>query len=246
MNKKILSIFILSVLSFTLIMGGCNSGNSNTVETTATEATAEKQISTDSTTVLETYFAKAVEGDNPLYGTWTIENFDYISFVFRNDDLAELAMGTEGSFSELTIDEEAKTLKTSFLVGLQGTYNYVLSEDENTLTLSAENSTTETVLNRQQAYDFIPEAPKNAVVDEDILGWWKGDTGLIYYFGSDGIMYSNIITSETCYTYEAQNGQINAVYDCGGETNYDVEYEYKDGTLTIDGNEYTTFDPFEE
>jgi len=155
-------------------------------------------------------------------------------------------MGTEGTFSSLEIDENKKTLETSFIVGLQGKYSYELSEDENTLTLTDENSTSETVLLRQKPYNFIPEAPKKPVIDENITGWWKGENGLIYYLGNDGIMYSNIISSETCYTYQTENGKIKAVYDCGGDTNYDVDYKYKDGVLTIDGNDYNPFDPFEE
>lgn len=246
MNKKILSFLLLSILTFTVVMTGCNSDNSKQIETTAaTEASAEKEVSADSEAILKEYFAKSVEGDNPLYGTWAIEDFDYVSFIFRNDELAELAMGTEGSFSALEIDESKKTLDTSFIVGLQGKYSYELSDDEKTLTLTAEKTNAETVLTRQEPYDFIPDAPEKTVIDENILGWWTGENSQIFYFGKDGIMYSNIISSETCYTYEAKDGKINAVYDIGGDVNYDVEYQYKDGTLTIDGNDYEKFDPFE-
>ena len=243
MSKKLLSFLLFIIILVSAVtLAGCNRTNTNTQE--ATVPTADVSASMSGAEVLGEYFAKTVEGNNSLYGTWIIDDFDYVSFIFRNDGLAELAMGTEGNFSSLEINEEKKTLETSFIVGLQGKYSYELSEDENTLTLTTKD--TKTVLQRQKSYDFIPDAPKKAIVDEEILGWWKGDNGLIYFFGSDGIMYSNIISSETCYTYEAKEGQINAVYDCGGETNYDVSYSYKDGVLTLDSNDYKPFDPFEE
>ena len=55
-------------------------------------------------------------------------------------------------------------------------------------------------------------------------------------------MYSNLISSETCYTYNAQNGKIDAVYKYGGEDiQTDLEYSYKNGKLKINGNTYKRF-----
>lgn len=246
MKRKLLSLLILSALAVNFMFTGCNS-NQNTETTPATqestETTATKTENLSSKAILNKYFNSFIEGDNPVYGTWKMEGFDYLSFIFRNNGYAMMAMGTEGNKAVLKLDEENKSLGVSFIVGLDGTYNYEMSEDNETMTLSFDGK--EVVMEKQTNYDFIPKAPKKPVIDKNILGWWKSEDGLMYYFGKDGIMYSDIITTETCYTYEAADGKIKAVYDFGGEVTDELEYKYKNGTLTLEGNKYKPFDPFE-
>lgn len=243
MKSKFLSLILISALAFSLILTGCGEDKQE-AQPNETQAVTQSLDYTDSEKLLTDYFSSFTQGDNPLYGTWKISNFEYISFIFRNDGFAEMAMGTEGSFSELVIDEKNKTLTTQFFIGLNGTYDYQLSQDNQTLTLTLDGE--ETVLTKQDNYDFVPEAPSKPAIDEELVGWWKGEHGLIYYFGADGIMYSNIISAETCYTYNAENNKITAVYDIGGEVTDEIEYKLKNKTLTIDGNKYTPFNPFEE
>ena len=240
MKTKILSLLLIFTLAFSLVLTGCSEDKQET-QVTETEAVTQALDYTDSEKLLTAYLNSFTEGDNPLYGTWKISGFEYISFIFRNDGFAEMAMGTEGSFSELIIDEKNKTLTTQFFIGLNGTYDYELSGDKKTLTLTLDGA--ETVLTKQDSYDFIPQAPSKPAIDEKLLGWWKGEHGLIYYFGADGIMYSNIISAETCYTYNAENNKITAVYDIGGEVTDEIKYKIKNGVLTIDENEYTPFNP---
>lgn len=241
MKKFIAVLLLLSVSLSMVFVTGC-SGDEDSSSSSSSDDTQSYSYS-DSTDMLKDYLASFVEGDNPFYGTWQIEDFDYLSFVFRNDGYAELAMGTEGDFTTLTIDEDEKTVSLEFIVGLNGVYDYEFSNDEQTLTLTLDGE--ETVLNKQDDFNFVPDPPEVAEVDEDIIGWWQSEDGLIYYFGEDGIMYSNLISSETCYTYCVADGKIEAIYTYGDEIEYEVEYSYKKGVLTIDGNEYESYDPFE-
>lgn len=245
--KKLISLSIILMLILSIFtLAGCGDNNTNAGETTDSTATSESEIQLsdfkNSKQMLKYYFGTFVEGDNPLYGTWKMEDFDYIQFIFRNDGIAEMVMGTEGNFTELTIDESAKTITTNFYVALSGTYNYSLSDDNQTLTLTSDEDTV--VLTKQSPYNMVPKAPKNPVIDNNIIGWWASENGLVYYFGNDGIMYSDHISMETCYTYEAQNGKIAATYDLGGESTINLTYSYADEVLTIDGNQFTPYNPF--
>lgn len=238
--KKIIAL-LLSILTMisVAVFSGCNKTEAEPSEP-ATEAVTQPNEVKSGKEELSEYFAKSVEGDSPLYGTWQLEGYNYLSFIFRNDDLAEMVMGTEGDFTALNIDEAKKTLTVQFIIGLNGTYSYTLSDDDKTLTLTQGDTTT--VLNRTDDYNLIPKAPKKPKIDSDIIGWWQSENGLVYFFGKDGIMYSNEISIETCYTYTAKNGKISATYQYGGDVKNELSYEYKDGTLTLDGNEYSRMD----
>lgn len=237
MKRFLAAALMLTVALTGLIFTGCEDKSNNIKET---EPTVDIKSFSDSTEILQSYFESFVEGDCPVYGTWKIKGFDYLSFIFRNDNLAQLAMDSEGDFATLDIDEKNKTLETSFFIGLSGEYKYELSDNDKTLTLTQGDS--RVIMEKQKNHNFIPKAPKKPKIDKDILGWWKCKDGLIYYFGKDGIMYSNLISSETCYTYNAQNGKIDAVYKYGGEDiQTDLEYSYKNGKLKINGNTYKRF-----
>lgn len=238
--KKLLMLLSVTILCLTVVLCGCNDESTSPQ---ATEASTEKQITKDSEKMLDDYFASFVEGKNPVYGTWQMDDFDYVSFIFRNDNKAEMCMGTEGSFSELTIDENEKTLKVSFILGLNGTYEYKMSKNNKIMTLTMNGS--KTVLHKKDNYNFTPNKPKNPIIDKDILGWWKGKNEQVYYFGVDGLMYSNQISLETCYTYNAENGVISAIYDLGGEVTDNYDYKLtKSGKLKIKGDLYKPYNPF--
>jgi hypothetical protein len=240
--KKLFSAFIVLVLVVSTVLCGCGNDNSATEDTTTATETTKTTAQSDSTKMLTKYYKSFIEGDNPLYGTWLIEGMNIPYFIFRNDNLAEMVMGGEGDFASLTIDTDKKTLSATFILGINGDYNYKLSKDEKTLTLTG--STDPITLKKQKDYNFIPTAPENPTIDSDILGWWKCEDGMIYYFGGDGIMYSNTISMETFYTYDAKDGKIEAIYEYGDDVNTDLEYSYKDNVLTIEGNKYEEYDPF--
>lgn len=242
--KHITAVFLIISLLCAAVLSGCSDKNTDAdkekVKTTqASPSDSSAANEGDSAQVLGDYFASFTEGDNPLYGTWQLKDFEYISFIFRNDKLAEMAMGTEGDFASLSLDKKKKTLGVTFMLGLNGVYNYSLSKDEKTLTLTLNGE--EKILTKQDDYNFIPDPPKKPKIDRNILGWWKNKDGIVYYFGKDGIMYSNHISLETCYTYSADDGKIKAVYDYGGDVNTELEYSYKNGVLKIEGDKYLPY-----
>lgn len=234
--NKIISMIMAALIA---VSAGYLSGCSQETTTSPTEAVTVKKQTEENE--IQTYLKGFTEGKNPLYGTWVMKEFDYVSYVFRNDGLAELVMDNEGDFTKLTIDEKAKTLSLAFVLGLNGTYNYSLSDDNKTLTLELDGK--KYALQRQPDYNIAPNPPKNAEIDNDILGWWKSDGNQIYFFGSDGVMYSNTITMETGYTYSAKSGVIKAVYNYGGKVKLDIKYNIKGGKLLIEDQEFEKYTP---
>ena len=233
--KKLFCLLIVCAAALcTFCLASCGEENGSKPQTSSTASSAG-----ESEKELGAYFSKFVEGDNPLYGTWKIKGMESISYIFRNDDLAEMVMGSEGDFSKLTVDESQKTITVQFVYGLNDAYSYTLSEDGKTLKLtSATGTDAKLTLKKQKDYSLIPEAPAKPAVDDKILGWWQNEEGIVYYFGGDGIMYSNIISFETCYTYKASNGKIDAVYEYGGNMDEKFDYKLKGDTLTLNGSKY--------
>lgn len=244
--KKLLTGLLVLSIAFSAIMCGCTNdekaGETKPSETSASSEASKNDNQESSKKVLTKYCQSFVKGNNPLYGTWLIDGMDIPYFIFRNDNLGEMVMGAEGNFASLTLDTENKKLAATFILGINGSYDYKLSDDGKLLVLTGESETLNLI--KQKDYDFIPKAPKNPKIDKDILGWWKAKNGMIYYFGSDGIMYSNQISMETFYTYEAENGKIDAVYDYMGDVKVEMEYSYTNGTLKVEGSKCTPYDPF--
>lgn len=244
MKKLFAGLFVLSI-AFSVFMCGCTN-DKTTEETNISETSKSSDISKEekesSEKILTKYCKSFVKGNNPLYGTWLIEGMDIPYFIFRNDGLGEMVMGSEGNFASLSLDTENKKLAATFILGINGSYDYKLSDDGKLLVLTGKDDTLN--LLKQEDYDFIPKAPKKVKVDKNILGWWKSESGMIYYFGADGIMYSNQISMETFYTYKASNGKIDAVYDYMGDVKIEMKYSYKKGTLKVEGSKCTAFDPF--
>lgn len=252
MKRFISLLLVFSVMICAFVLTSCNSSadsqNDATEETTANATTEASVATTDfnsSKEMLDYYFDEKFEGENPVYGVWEMEGADFVKFAFRNDGYAQLVMGTWASFSALEIDQNKETLTTDFYITISGTYNYSFSDDFNTMTLTSDDDNI--TLNKVNDFSFVPQTPKKITVDQDLIGWWKNDDGLIYYFGDDGIMYTNIIATETCYTYTAENGNILAYYDMGDGENmeYSVTYTTSDGIINIDGNDFYPYNPFE-
>lgn len=246
--KRYLCVFLAIVLAFSaLALTGCDGDNNNNSETKTTKATSETAETTSQpkeTTAkkeeseIQSYLNSFLEGDSDFYGAWQIEEFDYMSILFRNDNLAELVTGTEGYFSKCTIDTKKKTVTVQLMPNvIDGEYNYEFSKDKNKLTLTLDNNSL--VLNRQKDFSMLPKAPEKPMIDSDILGWWENEDGLFYCFQEDGVMYENGISMETCYTYTVGDGKITATYSSAGELTDDFTYSFKDGVLTLDGSKCT-------
>ncbi len=243
--KKILAVSAaLAIILSSLFLNGCEDKKQTKATTAATKATTSSTTKTNQKNTskeLKNYLDSFTEGDNPVYGTWKIEGVKALSYIFRNDGYAQLVMGTEADFTKLVLDSSKKTLGVAFVLGLNGTYNYTFSKGNKVLTLKSDKDSF--TLTRQKDYNLIPPAPKNPKIDKNILGWWKSQGGQTYFFGSDGIMYSNNITMETCYTYNAVKGKIKAVYDYAGKVKINLDYKLKKDSLYIDNVEYRKSKP---
>ncbi len=241
--KKLISIIIIGAVIFsTIAFSGCDN-NKKPASSNLSATESVKKSDKYSSAQLQTYLKTFTEGDNPIYGTWKIKGVNVVSYIFRNDGFAQMAMGSEADFAKLALDTKNKTLGAAFVLGINGNYNYTLSKDNKTLYLKSDSG--DFTLVQQKDYNLIPKPKKNPKIDKNILGWWKSSGKQIYFFSSDGIMYSNIITMETCYTYNAEKGKIKAVYDYAGDVKVDIKYSYKNGKLIIDGNKYKKYTPKE-
>ncbi len=238
--KKFLSITTaLLIIISALFLNSCNNNNANKAKTEVTEATSAPAKNTSEE--LKAYLSKFTKGKDPLYGSWKIKGADIFTFIFRNDGYAQVAIGGEANFTKLILDKKKKTLSLSLPGTLDGTFNYSFSDNNKTLTLKTDNTTYE--MKKQKDYSIVPKAPKNSTVDNNILGWWKSDGNIIYFFGSDGVMYSNTIVMETAYTYNIKNGKIYAVYEYSGKNKVDFKYKLNKKTLTIDGEKFKKYNP---
>ena len=237
--KKILCVFLVcALMTGALCLTSCGEEETKSQSSSDSESGTEAPASSGEKAIKE-YLAQFTEGDDPLYGTWQLKGFEYLSYIFRNDDLAEMVMGTEGDFAALNVNKNKKTLSVQLMIGLNGNYTYSFSDDNDTLTLiSTSDKSSKLTLTRQDNYSIVPKAPSKAEVDSEILGWWKSSSGMLCCLGGDGIMYSNSITFETCYTYTAKNGKINAIYQYGGEMKEKLDYKLKGKKLTLNGIEY--------
>lgn len=233
--KKIICLFIVAVMVLsTALFTGCGKDNKKESETKSESTKAAK---VDSNSEIQKYLNKFLEGDSDFYGAWQMEGFDYMTILFRNDNMAEMVSGgTEGYFSKYTLKNEEKTVTVQLMPNvIDGEYKYEFSKDKKKMTLTLNSS--KLVFNRQKDFSLLPEAPKNPKIDKDIIGWWENDDGLFYCFQSNGIMYENSISMETCYTYSVENGKIKAKYSSGGEMDEEFTYSYKNGKLTLNGSE---------
>ena len=239
MNKFLSISLAVMIILCSAVFSGCTNNNEPSPTAAATEPQTEAVKYSSSE--LKDYLGSFTTGKSPVYGTWKIDGIKAVSYIFRNDGYAQMVMGTEADFTKFELDEKNKTLGAAFILGINGTYSYTISSDNKTLTLTSDDS--KYVLKKQADYNLLPKAKKNPKLDKDLFGWWKSSGKQIYFFGSDGIMYSNTISMETCYTYNAENGKIRAIYDYAGDVKIDLTYSVKNDKLTLEGNKFKRFEP---
>lgn len=258
MKKYISALTALLIILSTVLIGGCEektdkikkkttavseTATASQVVTENTKPAGKKTDSSYTSAQLKKYLDSFVKGKNPVYGTWKIKGDKTINYIFRNDNFAQMVFGTEAMFAELKINEADKTLSVMFIRGMNGDYTYSVSKDGKTMTLKSDKDSF--TLEKQQDFSIVPKLPNNPKIDKKILGWWKNSGGNFYFFASDGVMYSNNISIETGYTYNAGKGKINAVYDYAGKTDISFKYKLKKGHLYIDGEEFIKYTPDE-
>lgn len=246
--KRILSILLVMILTLSVLsLTACDEDKKEETKSTSTKPKASSSQPKDSTDTkadsqIQSYLDSFVKGDSDFYGAWQMKGMENLIIIFRNDKMAEMVMGgTEGYFSKYTLDESKKTVTVQLIPdAIDGTYTYEFSQDKNKLTLTLDGSKLE--FSRDKDFTIVPKPPKKAEIDKNLLGWWENTDGFFYCFQENGIMYENSISMETCYTYNASDGKIKAVYSSAGEMDENFTYSFKNGELTINDSKCTKKD----
>lgn len=231
MKKHFNAFLCLILCCISLVFTGCQKS----------EETLEAQ-STTAPKATEQTTASAAESD-PIIGTWKITdgsgtNYDTMSYVFKADSTVYLALGNTafvGKYSYSKNTEGQDTLTANLYFGINGTYTYAYTNNENTLTLKANESTI--VLTRQEDYNFMPEAPSDPVIDKKLLGNWGAADGnpITYSFFENGTMINNNYNQNITYAaYSAKDGEIQLTYNMGDKQESVYKYSFDGETLIID------------
>lgn len=188
---------------------------------------------------------------DPFAGYWKIadgagSNLKSFIYLFDGDGKASIIIGNMGYCGEYSISTDSSLGEEVFtcqlMFGINGDYTYAVADDGNKITIT--NNGEDSVLERVENPSFVTKAQENPQIDEKLVGAWDCGTGLYYYFGDDGRMYSNSYgTAFTYFNYTAKDGKITAVYDMSGEQTDTYEYSFEGNTLTLDGMEYTKITP---
>lgn len=252
MKRAIISLLLAAVFS-AAVLCGCDKGGSDVQETTAdaNATTAEpttKNPEEDKETNLAALHTYDAENGDEFAGVWKItggNGSQLESFVFMLDghNKSSMILGNMGFMSnyKLSTDEDGKpTFETHFFYGLEGTYNYEFSKDKSTLTLTNTETDKESVLEKVEDYDFIPDYPDDPELDPQLFGAWQSENGDYYYFDKNGIMYNNSFDSQfTFMTYSAADGEITAEYTAQDKETDSYKYSIRGDKLTLNGMEYT-------
>lgn len=235
MKKHLHFFFCFMICCGILIFSGCQKDESasSAQGTTAPESTVQTTA--------------ANSESDPIIGTWKITdgtgtNYDTMSYVFKEDSAVYLALGNTafvGKYSYSKTEQNQNTLTANLYFGINGTYTYAFSDNENTLTLKADETTI--VLSRQEDYSFMPEAPSDPVIDEQLLGDWSAADGnpITYSFYENGTMINNNYNQTITYAaYSAEDGEIQLSYSMGSPQEATYNYAFDGETLIIDGVEF--------
>lgn len=221
------------ILSVITVMSGCSENKSAETASAAEQTTAAQSKS-----------------DNPLTGTWQIENEEgkkdnLFSYIFEDEGKVFLAMDNVEYAGEYSLSKDAQgrnTLTTQLYYNLNGTYVYEFTDDRNKMTLknTSENGT-DYIMVKTEDYNPMPTPLENPVVDEKLTGSWKDKegTGVSYEFYDNGTMYCNSYGVMLLYSqYSAENGKIKLTYKQGTTVEDTYDYSFEGDTLIIDGTKY--------
>lgn len=240
--KKIIALS-LAIMSVTAFAGCDNNDSSDQQETTAVQSTVAPTTVDpaylEKTADLEALHSYDEDGDE-LAGAWQItggtgDQFGSFIYTFDGNGRAMLALGNMGYLADYTIDENEKTIEVKLVFGLNGKYNYKLSDDKGTITLTNTEDKSTTTIEKLEGFSMTPKPEENPKIDENILGAWLSENGEYLYFGDDGIMYQNLYGMNIIYsTYNAVDGVITSKYSMQDEELTDTyKYSVNDKVLTV-------------
>ena len=185
------------------------------------------------------------ENGNAFAGAWKItegqgDQFQSFTFVFDGKDNAYMMIGSMGYCGKYELKEDTKTFGTQQAVGLNGTYTYTFSDDNNTVELFDTETKLTTKMQKLVSFTFIPRAEPDSEIDPSLLGAWKDESGGYIYFEDNGIMYeTQKAISFTFYTYSAKNGVVDNTYYMLEAEKGSYKYKVDGDKLTYNGYTYT-------
>ena len=181
-------------------------------------------------------------------GIWKIvsgdgKQFNSFRYIFTGNGKSNLIIDNTGYCGNYTIkkdkDSDRYVFTCQMMFGINGEYFYTVSDDKNKITLTNIETLTQTVIEKVEDINMIPEHNQDTVIDEKLVGIWQSDLGEYYYFGSDGLMYHNQYGTMCNYaSYTAHKGKLSAEYTMSEVTNEEIEYSLSNDILTIDKIDY--------
>ena len=252
MKNLIIKFLCLSMISASVLsLCGCGedaeSSSQPTTQANTTVETTTASLEAPDDFDLLTLHNYDKESDDPFAGAWKItggngsslESFTYIFDGHGNAKLIVDNMGYLGTYTK-DFDGTQETFTCQLMYGINGTYTFEFDSTGNSAVLKDTSSNTETIIGRRENFSYVPEKPEELKLDENLLGAWKTEDGMYYYFGKDGIMYSNSFGAMfTCSTYSAENGKVESTYKMSDEITEAYEYSFNGDALTFDGLTYT-------
>lgn len=189
--------------------------------------------------------------ENTFIGTWQLvdengNNHTLFSYVFENEKQVYMAMDNVAYGAEYTLSFNASgkpTIATQLYYNLNGTYVYEFSDNGNKVTLTEDGNANGNVITMVKIddYNFMPDAPENPEIDQNIVGVWKdkNGTGITYEIFDNGtLIYNNYEVMITYAQYSAKDGTLNISYKMGTEVTDNYNYSISNDVLTIDGIEF--------
>ena len=249
--KKLFTLgSILLAAALTLCCAGCGEEASSKEEATSSassKATADELTDFDGTvkTDLSKLHEVDYENGNAFAGAWKItegqgDQFQSFTFVFDGKDNAYMMIGSMGYCGKYELNEDTKIFGTQQAVGLNGTYTYTFSDDNNTVELYDTETKLTTKMQKLVSFTFIPRAEPDSEIDPALLGAWKDESGGYIYFEDNGIMYeTQKAISFTFYTYSAKNGVVDNTYYMLEAEKGSYKYKVDGDKLTYNGYTYT-------
>lgn len=244
-----LTIAVSSVATFV----GCGTNSSSENSTSTTTAIVETTAQNDENFDMKSLHTFDAESSDPFAGVWHITAGEGISFknfqyLFDGNGKGSMVIDNMGYCQDYGVTQDStqegaegkSTFTCQFMFGINGVYTYEFSDSNSKVVLTNISSNKTTTMEKLVAYDFVPIPDAKPVVDNDLVGAWKSDSGEYYYFSKDGLMYHNQYgTIFTYYSYSAKENVITATYKMKDEVTETYDYTVDGDKLTMNNFEYT-------
>ncbi len=239
MKSVIKVISIVLILLMTTAFAGCGT---NEQQSSYLEYSSEFDVSS----IQKINYSE----DEPMAGAWKLENYPNFVFMFDGSGNAYLILDNVGFIGIYTYDNSGSSplFKTQLVFGLDGSYTYTFSEDNNIATLVETTTMQEVEMTRvdESELSYVIQQKNNVTIDENILGAWKAEDNTTVYFDINGIMYMNEYGVKFTYSnYSADGSVIESTYKMSTDVTDTYEYSVMGDTLTLDGFEYERIDTSE-